>query len=156
MLASHPCFFNRQRAKRLLFLWLWTEKEAFRRRDGAVFHIIIIIICIVAFSGFFCVYMSVCLYLANSCVLLSLFLSLSVHPLLASIPIKSEMFLLLMHTNAQRLTGADSMKRGAAEINTYVMKEKEAPNGSPICVCQRLSEGSHRHIHPDWSCSLIP
>lgn len=40
--------------------------------------------------------------------------------------IKSEMFALLMHTNAQHLTGADSMKGEAAEINTYVMRGKGA------------------------------
>ncbi len=58
-----------------------------------------------------------------------------------AISTKSEMFLLLMHTNAQPLTGADSMKREAAEINTYVMRGKRPPNGLPICVCQRLSWG---------------
>lgn len=47
--------------------------------------------------------------------------------------------LVWMHTSAQRLTGADSMKREAAEINTYVMRQKEHPNGLPIYVCQRLS-----------------
>lgn len=57
------------------------------------------------------------------------------------IAIERGMFPLLMHTDAQRLTGADSMKRGAAEINTYVMREREATNGWPICVCQGLSEG---------------
>lgn len=55
--------------------------------------------------------------------------------------IKSEVFLLLMHTNAQHLTGADSMKREAAEINTYVMKEKRPPNDLPICACQRRRSG---------------
>lgn len=54
---------------------------------------------------------------------------------------QSEMFLLLMHTNAQPLTGADSMKREAAEINTYVMRERGSPNGLPICFCQRLRQG---------------
>lgn len=47
--------------------------------------------------------------------------------------------LVWMHTSAQRLTGADSMKREAAEINTYVMRQKEHPNGLPIYVCQKLS-----------------
>lgn len=71
----------------------------------------------------------------------SLFLPLPHSGCCIAISTQSEMFLLLMHTKAQPLTGADSMKREAPEINTYVMRQKGPPNGLPICVCQRLSRG---------------
>lgn len=95
-----------------------------------------------------CLRQCLCLSLSG-CLCLGSFVSVSAClclPLLPSgcciaISTESEMFLLLMHTNAQPLTGADSMKREAAEINTYVMREKGPPNGLAICICQRLSSG---------------
>lgn len=89
-----------------------------------------------------CLSLSVCLYLC-SFVSVSACVCLPLPPSGCCIAIstESEMFLLLMHTNAQPLTGADSMKREAAEINTYVMREKGPPNGLAICICQRLSSG---------------
>lgn len=121
---------------------LRTAEECFQRKKDCPSHYYLHY-CFWPLSPFLSVSVSVVLYLAR------LFhpspSTPLCHPPRSSsarrIAIKSEMFLLLMHTNAQRLTGADSMKRGAAEINTYVMREKEPPNGSPICVCQRLSEG---------------
>lgn len=134
ILASHPCwfFFQTTTSQACSFPSAQHWRAAFPEKRGSrLSHYYHYLHCCFrgAPSGF-CVF--TCLsasYLANACHLslslsLPLSLSLSVHPLLASIAIKSEMFPLLMHTNAQRLTGADSMKRGAAEINTYVMKEK--------------------------------
>lgn len=53
------------------------------------------------------------------------------------------MFPLLMHTNAQPLTGADSMKRGAAEINTYVMRGKGAAKWLANLCLSEAELGSH-------------
>lgn len=53
------------------------------------------------------------------------------------------MFLLLMHTNAQPLTGADSMKREASEINTYVMREKRAAKWLANLCLSKAEMGLH-------------
>lgn len=51
-----------------------------------------------------------------------------------------EMLMLWTHMDAQKVTGAHSVKREAAEIKTYVMREEVvAVNGFAISVCQRLS-----------------
>lgn len=65
-----------------------------------------------------CVSVSIC---SQHCALVAVLLSA-----------QSEVFLLLMHTSAQPLTGADSMKREAGEINTYVMRGK----GGRQMACQ--------------------
>lgn len=61
---------------------------------------------------------------------------------------------LWMHTSAQRLTGADSMKGEAAEINTYVMRWEQQPNGLGWAIMylllkpfRRVQTWQDRHLH---------
>lgn len=84
---------------------------------------------------------SVSLSLSPPCLLLSVCLPHSSPA--CCIAIKSEMFLLLMHTNAQHLTGADSMKREAAEINTYVMRERGSAKWFANLCLSKAVRGLH-------------